>query len=372
MKLADADRKKLPSLLDELAGAVEELLHSGLTTASEATRHTLNVAFQEASRMRLLRLGSTLRVASEELGRFTRNEAEFSRKRLTFFLNRAWLLSHGLARALREKNEADFERLLWVPASTPVERLEVVVLGVVKKIIAGAVVTFEFRLRTVKAAGNIPAGQRLIWARVEPIKPGSNIPAEALLHLPQKQKFKPIELLGGKVAVIENAAVALDEHGGGRISLGDQSTVKLGSAFTDWTPFQRWDAAAALARIGKHQPSPLDLEVELQEEVVLHDWQIGSPTQRDDGATIFPILVKETTFDAIASPGAEGKALKKSLEELRKKKTRPPLFGLMHYEMCRLMLQPLAVFGKTGPEYLTLSDEKLDRKELLKALNLTS
>ncbi len=82
--------------------------------------------------------------------------------------------------------------------------------------------------------------------------------------------------------------------------------------------------------------------------------------------------MKETTFDAIASPGAEGKALKKSLEELRKKKTRPPLFGLMHYEMCRLMLQPLAVFGKTGPEYLTLSDEKLDRKELLKALNLTS
>jgi hypothetical protein len=370
MKLADADRKKLPSLLDELASAVEELLLSGLTTASEATRQTLTVAFQEASRMRLLRLGSTLRVASEELGRFTRNEADFSRKRLTFFLNRAWLLSHGLARALREKNEAEFERLLWVPASTPVERLEVVTLGVAKKIIAGTVVTFEFRMRTVSAVPNIPTGQRLIWARVEPIKPGSTIPPEALVHLPQKQKFKPIELLQGKVAVIEKAAVSLDEYGG-RISLGDQSSVKLGSPFTDWKRFQQWNAAAALARMDKHQPSPLDLEVELQEEVVLPEWEIGSPVQRDDGAAVFPITVNQITLDAIASPGVEGKALKKSLEDLRKKKARPPLFGLLHYEMCRLVLQPLAVFGKNGPEYLTLSDEKLDRKELLKGLNLT-
>src|SRR5213592_2221603 len=112
MKLADADRRKLPALLDELARAVEELLLSGLTTASEATRQTLNVSFQEASRMRLLRLGSTLRVANEELGRFTRNEPDFSRKRMTFFLNRTWLLSHGLARALREKDEARLALLL--------------------------------------------------------------------------------------------------------------------------------------------------------------------------------------------------------------------------------------------------------------------
>lgn len=89
------DRSKLASLLDKLAGAVEELLLTGLTTASQSTRQTLDVSFREASRLRLLRLSSTLRVANEELGRFTRNESEFSSKRLSFFLNRAWLLARG-------------------------------------------------------------------------------------------------------------------------------------------------------------------------------------------------------------------------------------------------------------------------------------
>src|SRR5947208_1393387 len=126
MKLAEADRRKLPGLLEELARSVEELLLSGLTTASEATRQALHVSFQEASRMRLLRLGSTLRVAGEELGRFTRKEPEFSRKRLSFFLTRAWLLCRGLLRALRERDEPEFERLLWVPPNEPVERVEVV------------------------------------------------------------------------------------------------------------------------------------------------------------------------------------------------------------------------------------------------------
>src|SRR5277367_4314214 len=129
MNLAEADRKKLLPLLGELAGAVEDLVLSGLTTASESTRQALNVAFQEASRLRLLRLGSTLRVANDELGRFTRNETDFSQKRLMFFLNRAWLLTQGLAQALRAGNEQAFDRLLRTPASQGVDRLEVVTLG---------------------------------------------------------------------------------------------------------------------------------------------------------------------------------------------------------------------------------------------------
>src|SRR5262245_13865525 len=142
MKLAEADRKKLPNLLEQLRSAVEELLLSGLTTASDATRKILQIVFQEASRMRLLRLGSTLRAANDELGRFTRNESDFSRRRLIFFLNRAWLLSQGLARALSENDDAGLERLLWTPASVPVDRLDVVVLGVGKKVAAGAFVAF--------------------------------------------------------------------------------------------------------------------------------------------------------------------------------------------------------------------------------------
>src|SRR5436305_13560288 len=115
MRLAQADARKLAPLLDELARAVEDLLLSGLTTASEATRRRLEVSFQEASRMRLLRLGSTLRQANEELGKFVAQKEGFSRRRLCFFLNRAWLLTHGLARALREADEKEFDRLLRTP-----------------------------------------------------------------------------------------------------------------------------------------------------------------------------------------------------------------------------------------------------------------
>src|SRR4051795_1552678 len=96
---AAADRPRLKAVLDQLSAAVEELLLSGLTTASESTRQTLSVAMQEAARFRLLRLGSSLRGAAEELGRYTRQDQAFSRRRLAFFLNRSWLLSRGLGHA---------------------------------------------------------------------------------------------------------------------------------------------------------------------------------------------------------------------------------------------------------------------------------
>jgi hypothetical protein len=369
VKLNPSDRRKLLPMLDKLAESVEELLLSGLTTASEATRQALGVSFQEASRLGLLRLGSTLRAANEELGRFTRDEAAFSRKRLSFFLNRAWLLSHGLSRALRENDEVEFDRLLWTPASNPVERLEVVTLGVVKRVSAGTFCAFEFRLRTVRSVANIPEGHRLVWSCVFPLKPGNEIPAEGFLYLPQKQKFTTTLFLEGNTIIIERAAVALDGFGGGRISLGEASMVATGDPFKDWQRFQSWDAAAALERIRAHTSGPLDLEVEMQEEVVLDDWQIGEPAERmGQQQVVFPIVHRNTTFDGVVAQGPEGKALHTALQTLRKKKTRPPLFGLLHYEMCRLVLQPLATLGKNGPEQLMLSEEKIDRAALLKAL----
>jgi hypothetical protein len=372
MKVADTDRKKLPALLAQLAGAVEELLLSGLTTASDATRQTLQVAFQEASRLRLLRLGSTLRVANEELGRFTRNQTDFSRRRFSFFLNRAWLLSRGLAQALADNDEARFERLLWTPASVPVERLEVVTLGVGKKVAAGAFVAFEFRLRALQDAGPVRAGQRLVWSCVFPIKPGVDIPAEGFLHLPQKQKFNASVFLERKVMAIAKAAVAIDESGSGRISLLDASSVTPGDEFSDWQRFLSWDPAAALQRIRAHQPGPLDLDIEMQEEVPLSDWQIEEPQERaEEQQLVYPVVSGTTGFDALVSRGIEGKALQKRLDEVRKKKRRPPLFGLMHYARCRLVLQPLTLFGKDGPEYLTISDESINRAALLKALKFT-
>jgi hypothetical protein len=74
----------------------------------------------------------------------------------------------------------------------------------------------------------------------------------------------------------------------------------------------------------------------------------------------------------VVSQGVEGQALYRGLEALRNKKKRPPLFALLHYEMCRLVLQPLAVFDKDGPIPLMLSEEKIDRAALLKALNFNT
>ena len=371
MNLNDADRKKLATMLEQLGKAVEDLLLTGLTTASETTRQTLNVAFQEASRLKLLRLGGTLRVANEELGRFTRNDPEFSRSRFSFFINRAWMLGKGLARALQANDDAAFDQLNFVAVQTPIKTMEMVALGVAKKVTTNVNVGFDFRLRVLKATGNLQ-GQRLSWSRIYAVTPGVDMPAEAYLHLPQKlkqkdQKFTAFQFLEGKSIKLEDVAVTLDDFGGGRLAIGEQSTVVAGDAFGEWEGFQSWNAPAASERIKRHQPGPFDLDVEMQEEVILEDWTIDKPID-EDSQWVYPITCREVAFAVSVSKGAEGKSLKKQLDDLIKKKTRPPLFGLLHYEKCRLMLQPLTLFAKDGPVHLMISEEKIDRKELLRAL----
>lgn len=370
---AAADRARLELVLEQLSSSVEELLLSGLTTASEATRQTLSVAMQEAARCRLLRLGQTLRVAGEELGRFARQEDNFSRRRLTFFLNRAWILSRGISQALKTGDEPAYDRLAWVPSTQPAPKIQAVCLGAVKKVAAGAFVAFEFRLRATADAPPISAGQKLTWSVVFPIKPGADIPPEGFLHLPQKQKFNASLFLDKGTIDIQNAAVAFDEFGAGRISLSDTSRVTAGPAFPDWSNYLEWSPKQALERLRHHKPGPLDLETELQEEVVLCDYDLGEPNAGDEpGQTTYPVTAGRLTLHAIVGPGTEGDALKGSLEELRANpKNAAPLFGLVHYERCRLVLQPLSIFGKKGPEYLNISKESINKTALLKAMSFT-
>jgi hypothetical protein len=361
MNLNNADRKKLETMLDQLGKAVEDLLLTGLTTASETTRHTLNIAFQEASRFKLLRLGSTLRVANEELGRFTRNDADFSRSRFSFFVNRAWMLGKGLGRALKAGDDAVFDQLNWTPTQTPIQQVEVVTLGVAKKVVANAFVAFDFRLRSISD------GQRLAWSCVFPIKPGVDMPAEAFLHLPQKQKFTAFQFLECKLMTLTNVVVARDEFGGGRLYLGDASTVAAGAAFDDWQKYQTWEVATALKRIEQHEPGPFDLDIEMQEEAFFDDWTIAEPTE-EETQYVYPLTSRDVTFHAPAAKSIECKVLKTHLDELIQNNERPPLLGLLHYEKCRLILQPLTLFAKNGPRHLMISADKVDRKELLKAL----
>jgi len=368
VKLEQVDRKKLMPLLDNLTVAVEDLLITGLTTASQTTVQTLGVTFQESSRMGLLRLGSTLRAVNEEVSRFTKNDPDFSRKRLSFFLNRSWLLAVAIKKAIEENKSDVFERLMLTPSLTPVESIEAVTIGVVKRV-ASTFCAFDFRMRTTADCGHLKNGTSVVWSCVFPRSPGSQIPPEGYLHLPQKQKFKSAIFLEPKKMLIANVNAALDMTGVQRIMLGETSTVTPGDQFSDWDSFIYWDQQAALDRIDNHTHGPFDLEVELQEEVFFKKWTIEETWEKEDGGTVYPIVTDKFRCEATVAKKSETNVLRKEMEGFKDAK-RPPgaLFGLMHYEKCKLVLQPLTVFEKKGPKHLMISPDKIDPKALLAAL----
>ena len=372
MKLEQCDTKKLSIMLEQLAVAIEELLLTGLTAATDSTIQTLNISFQEASRAGLLRLGSTLRVACEELTRYTREQQDFSAKRFSFFLNRSWLLSKGLLKAIKDNDRTEFERLTWSAPVTLVQQLEVVTLGVSKKYVPGSFCAFEFRMRSVGIASDgINPGHKLIWSVVFPVKPNQNLPPESFLHLPQKQKFIAYSLVEGRRVMFSDAFVAVEKSGVGRISLGEKSTVMQGDEFTDWSKFISWSPEAAIDRLNSYEPGPLDLEIELQEEIFIDGWEIVPDSLREtETHTVYSLLYRGAKIDAIVSRGLDGTTIRAALDKAVAQKKKPVMFGLMHYEKCRLTLQPLSFMSKKGPEYATLSRDKIDRVALLKALNL--
>ena len=196
VKLDASDQKKLVSHLQKTTLAIEEWLTAGLTSANESSFNVLRVAFQEAARLKLLRLSGTLRNTHDEVNRFVQDDPRFSQKRLVFFLNRCWLMARGMIQAIENDNVEQLNRLLWTPATRKRKSISVVCLGAIKKIALGSYCTFEFRLRAVKT------NESLTWSVVFPMKPDVEIPAEGYLHLPQKQKFTANCFLKKKVAHI--------------------------------------------------------------------------------------------------------------------------------------------------------------------------
>ena len=80
-------------------------------------------------------------------------------------------------------------------------------------------------------------------------------------------------------------------------------------------------------------------------------------------------------LDAMVPTGADGKTLAGHLELHAKRKPDPkkppaPLYGLVHYELGRLVLTPLATLSADGPLHLTLSNEKINLSALLGSLQL--
>ncbi len=367
------ERKKLPPLLEDLTRAVEELAATGLTTASEATRQKLDFSFKEASRLKLLRLGTVLRYINEEFERFLKDDSHFDSKRLAFFLNRAWLLSRGMNEALAKKDEQALATLLLTSTQVPVPvpTLELAVLGVSKRVVKNSC-SFDFRMRVLEPVAGIKVGQPLSWGCLFAHKP--EVPAEAYLHLPQPQKFNPKLFLENCRIKITDCAVLLDEeHGGGRLMLGPKSTVTQGDPFTDWEQFAEWDLRSVHLRLAQHKPSPLDLPTDYREEVVLKEWEIGEPIERyrRPDQKVFPMKTPYgLEFDAVVSTGADGEDLIRCLKVLRKSKKRPPIFGLLHYELCRLVFMPLALFEDKTMKQMMISDKKINLSALLSTLNI--
>ncbi len=369
MKLEQVDSKKLLPLLNELTSAVEDLTVTGLTTASESTLKTLGVTFQESSRMGLLRLGATLRAVNDEVLRYTKNDPDFSRKRFAFFLNRSWLLSHAIRKAIQESNSEAFERLMFSPSTTAVDSISVVTVGAFKRV-TRSFCAFDFILRATESSGTFKRGDKFIWSAVFPTKADSEIPAEGYLHLPQKQKFNAVVFLEPKIITITSANLSLDVTGVQRIALSETSTVTADKKFDQWQEFCTWDCAAAYDRLNKHETGPFDLEVELQEEIFLDDWHIGESWEMpDESTTAYQIITDTLEYQAVVPSGPAYQCLRDALDEYRKpKKERPTLYGLMHYERCKLVFQPLTAFHEAGPKHLLISGEKIDPKALLKAM----
>jgi hypothetical protein len=355
-------------LAGDLAALVEDLVRTGLTSATAATRTKLDAAFKEASRQKLLRLGASLRYVNEEVGRFLADDGTFASRRYAFFLHRSWLLAKGILFALA-KDDVRLLGALTVGASSapnPVGPLEVVTVGVNKRT-AATVCTFDFRLRVTKSKSKALVGKSLVFSLVFARKPG--VVADAYLHLPQPQKFAPKIFRDKTTLAITDAALLADAHGagGGRLVLGPKSTVTPGKAWDAWEKCYGWDPDGAAARVAAHALSPLDLAVEMQEEVVLDQWQLATPGGADDP----PQLVAPGLAMTVSLPqGDDGKDLREKLATGARKKPRPRLFGTVHYEFGRLVFAPLSFLTEDGPEYLLLSDENVKLSALLGSLDL--
>lgn len=370
--LPAAEQKKLATLLDELAKAIEDLVRTGLTNATQATRQKLDVSFKEASRMKLLRLGASLRYVNEEVGRFLEHDDAFSAKRFVFFTHRSWLLAKGIGEGMREKNDHVLAKLLMTSGREPVpiKSIDVVTLGVFSRTMQNAC-TFDFRLRVVKADDPSHVGRSLVLGLVFARK-SKEISAEAFLHLPQPQKYHPKVFTEPQVLTVTASALALDDRGGGRLLLGPKATVTQGKAPKSWERFLDWKMDPLLERVRGHAPSPLDLPVELQEEVILTDWTCHEAAARaTPERRVFTVLSKGLELDAVVPTGPEGKALGEHFEShAKKKKHNAPLYGVVHYEHGRLVMMPLSIVNDDGPVHMMLSNEKINVTALLGSLHL--
>ncbi len=362
---AGPQHNKLLPLVTTVAAAIEDLLLGGLTATSSTTVRILEACFQEAARARLLRLGICLRAAAEELARFSVPNSGFSAGRLQTLLSRAWVLSRAIERAIADKDAALLARLLEPTLEEPCDQLEAVTLGVIPRIVAGSYVAFEFRLRATRSS-SLSRTSSLLWSCILPFRKDSAVPMEAYLLMPLKQGFVPALFLERKRVVFSQITISHTPAGSVRLFLGDKSRVSAGEAPVDWKALACWDPAAAVNRLSRHEPSPLDLDTDPEEEVFLENWDIDMPENRVQAGTRITIRKGSVTFRVTAPAGPAEKVFLKTLGDIARAPARPILFGLIHLDCDSLSLEPVSLIMEDGPVPLLADPANLDRKLLLK------
>jgi hypothetical protein len=186
-------------------------------------------------------------------------------------------------------------------------------------------------------------------------------------QLDQPQKFRPSLLLSTPVR-ISGAAISFG-NGPARLVLAPESRVEKVARDPELQRFCTWDRAAAAERLRSHEASPLDLDVELEEEIVLQGWSLGQREPEQLGERhVYPLTAGGVEYTAVVSDGAEGEALGKALERLRHESAPPPLFALLHCELGRLIVRPLSLLDGGWPTHLMLGKSRSGARALYSAL----
>ena len=120
----------------------------------------------------------------------------------------------------------------------------------------------------------------------------------------------------------------------------------------------------AVERLKAHEPGPFDLDIELQEEVFLQNWQLGEGEEQEREQVVHYALTGDKRCYKI-QVAANDTVLRQNVTS---RKLKGPLFGVMHFEMCNCVVQPLSVLMDDGPKYLCIDNKKRGAAELLKSL----
>lgn len=428
-----ADAERLRALLDELGGEIEQLLMGGMTTASKATRDKLDVAFREASRRRLSRLAVSLRVVIQEVGHYVAKDPRFSPRRLSMFCNRVWVLARGMRASMASGNTERFAQLALDRREEPVDQLRAVTLGVMQKRLPGVCAfDFHMRLLDEDKIG-APAVYSLVFPlkKGSQIPPEAMLELDQpqkwkprILLQGRVITFRNPTLVHGTSGLRIQTPRSNPES---KAEAGDPFTGW--SQLAAWDPGRALERVEAHQVDPLEIPNELQEEVVLDDwrlsgprEDEARARQVypvhaaglefdGIASSEDEGRMLRDNLRRILDGELPVGPGpgapatrptpparSRNKSAKKSTKKSAKKGTKgtkkgakkaadeaaavePPapsssldpragrLFGVVHYETCRFVLQPLALITERGPIQLMLQSEGVDKKALLRSLS---